>query len=514
MKKQITLQISIGLCITILLIILSCSSDDSTIVIPTEIEPISLDINDDGQLNILIIGTSTSINSSSSGFATDVIAEELHNILSQDAAIDSELHIAYEDIYSIKEVTFGLGQGGSVFNTNHYAHSLMQYYYWPDGQSERWDNLASDGAYQWDYVIVGADPYIISNVPGYYALGVNKVVSKISEGGAKPMLLMPWPKNETNTVSIDHFEEFTYRTADHAIVEVDVIPTGLAWKGLPSSKKDLATEHPSPNGAYLAAASIYAQLSDRSAAHSSYNYDDEIANSALETISTEADNSHYSGERSFVSPFKSCDIDDIVLNYNHTGTSSENGILNGLQWVIAQSDRTLTSGGTPPINFNYGRANTNFEPNKRYNIDPSQFDFSIGFPMQDNGNHGDTSLLYGLDKRYDDANNGTDLGTALYMIRNSELPNARAIPVRTLYAQIKDAIPSQSAYSDNWHMHGNLNRAIGAYMYTLLTGSCALGEAPDPSNSVEWNKWMCHKIGYETAYSLMYLKGNVPSCNE
>ena len=133
--------------------------------------------------------------------------------------------------------------------------------------------------------------------------------------------------------------------------------------------------------------------------------------------------------------------------------------------------------------------------------------------MQDNGNHGNTSMLYGLDKRVNEANNSTDLGTALYMIRNSELPNARAIPVRTLYAQLKEAIPTQSAYSDNWHMHGNLNKAIGAYMYTLLTGDCVLGEEPTDINSNEWKLWMSHKIGYETAYNLMYLKGTIPNCN-
>ena len=83
------------------------------------------------------------------------------------------------------------------------------------------------------------------------------------------------------------------------------------------------------------------------------------------------------------------------------------------------------------------------------------------------------------------------------MVRNSELPYARAIPIRTLYAQLKEAIPSQSAYSDSWHMHGNLDKATGAYMYTLLTGECNLGDQPIDQNSTEWQTWMAHKIGYE-----------------
>ncbi len=513
MKKQIVLYVLNILLFTVIISTLSCSSDDSSEILPDETTQISPDINDDGKLNILVIGTSQSINSSAGVFKSNNIAAELNSILSQDTSLDLEINIVFEDIFINKVITYGLGQAGTVVNTNQYSHSLMQYYYWPDGQSERQANLAGEGVHNWDYVVVSADLYIIAKLPGYSALGFNKIVSKIEEGGAKPLLLMQWPKDEATTASIVHFEEFTYRMADGAIVEVDVVPAGLSWEALPSAKKDEAIEHPTPNGAYLAAASIYAQILNKSASASNYNYDDDIADVALTIKTNEENSSHYSGERSFVSPFKSCDIDDNVLNYNHTGTSSENGILAGLQWVIGQSDRTIVSGGTPPINFNYGRANTNFEPNKRYNIDPAQFDFSLGFPMQDNGNHGNTSMLYGLDKRYNESDNGTDLGTALYMVRNSELPYARAIPVRSLYVQLQEVIPSQSAYSDNWHMHGNLNKSIGAYMYTLLTGDCALANEPVDQNSDEWNTWMSHKIGYETAYTLMTLKGIVPSCN-
>lgn len=512
MKKKFILN----LLLVITVMISGCSSDDAP-VIPPEDESttpvVSPDVNDDGKLNILLLGTSKSISDNSSGFATDKIALELTNILTQDASLNLQINIQHEDIYKRKEVTFGLGQAGNTLNVDHFSHSLMQYYYWPEGQSERLQNLANQTATKWDYVIIGADPHIIAKLPGYYALGVNKIAAKIAEGGAKPMLLMVWPKNETNTASISHFEEFVYRTADEAKVVLPTIPAGLAWEALPAAKKDETTVHPTPNGAYLAASSIYAQLLNKSASDSSYDYDDEIADTALTTKTNEENNTHYTGERTFISPYKSCAINDDVLNYNHTGTSSENGILNGLRWVIDQSDKTLVNGGTPPINFNYGRANTNFEPNKRYNINPAQFDFSIGFPMQDNGNHGNTSMLYGLDKRINEVENGTDLGVALFMERNSELPNARAIPVRTLYAQLKEAIPSQSAYSDNWHMHGNLDKAIGAYMYTLLTGECVLGAEPADVASNEWKLWMSHKIGYETAYTLMYLKGEVPNCN-
>jgi len=182
-------------------------------------------------------------------------------------------------------------------------------------------------------------------------------------------------------------------------------------------------------------------------------------------------------------------------------------------WVFNQSPKTLQAGGPSPINFNYGRANTNFEPNKRYKVDPELFDFSFGFPMQDHGNNGDVSMLYGIDKRASGTLNDTDVGVAQYMVEQSEIPYARGIPIRTLYAQMKDSIPNQSAYGDSWHMSGNLNIAIGAYMFTILNGTCVLGEEPENQDSNDWKSWMSHKIGYETAWNLMYLEGSTPECS-
>lgn len=505
------------LCFALLIFISSCSDDPDSVVDPDippieEVPDINPDINEDGKLNILVLGTSKSINNSSGAFASENIASELENILSQDEGFDLEVNISFEDIYRSKVVTFGLGQGGTELDYSFFSHSLTQYYYWPEQLTERHENLSGQGDFKWDYVVIGADPYILAKTPGYYSLGVNKIAAKVVEGGAKPLLIMLWPKDES-IASIDHFAEFTRRTADGAKVTVETIPAARAWDALPSGKKDSETKHPSPNGAYLTAASVYAQILNKSASNSAYQYDDEIADIAFKAKTDEEAIADFTEERSFVSPFKSCDIADSQLNYNHTGSSSENGILAGLRTAIGQSDRTLEKNGTPPINFNYGRANTNFEADKRYDIDPAKFDFSLGFPMQDNGNHGNTSMLYGLDKRLSESNNGTDLGTALYMVRNSELPHARAIPIRTLYAQMKEAISTQSAYRDNWHMHRDLDKAIGTYMYTLLTGECALGREPTDTSSDAWKTWMSQKIGYETAYNLMHLKGIAPGCD-
>ncbi|MFK8056049.1 MAG: MopE-related protein [Saprospiraceae bacterium] len=471
----------------------------------------NLDVNDDGTVNVLVIGTSLTIDRSGS-FSPDQITAELQSILANDPSTSLAVNVVAENIYTNKDVTLGLGGGGTEYTWAHHRHSLVQYYYWPEGREQRMDYLSGNAGTAWDYVVIGSDPYFVENVPGYYSLGVNKIAAKVTEGGAVPLLLMTWPKGATAD-DVAHFEEFTYRTADGASAALDVVPAGSAWQALSANKKDPSSSHPSPNGAYVTAAAIYSHIEGKSASTSSYSYDDEIATVAAETVQEELSQVHYSGVRKFLSPFKSCDLGDTTISYNHTGTSSERGILSGLNWVFNQSHKTLANGGGAPISFNYGRANTNFEPNKRYQVDSSRFRFSFGFPMQDHSNHGNTSMLYGIDMRSGGTLNDTDVGTARYMIQQGELPFGRAIPIRTLYAQMLEAMPGQSAYSDSWHMNKDLDKASAAYMYTLLNGTCVLGEEPVDQTSAEWRTWTSHKIGYETAWNLMYLEGTAPLCS-
>lgn len=502
----------------------SCSTDSSLDVLnpdgesneePNEENPeqtINADINGDGELNILVLGTSLSINSASEAFAPDAIANELNNILSQDVNNTATTYVEAEDIYARKEVAVALGSGGTPTDYTHYRHSLVQYYYWPEGKEDRMKKLSSAGDKKWDYVVIAADPYLVSTLPGYYSLGVNKIAAKVVEGGAKPLVLMMWPKAQTSLSPIAHFEEFTYRTSEGAKVAVETVPAGLAWESLASEKKDESSEHPSPNGAYTAAASIYAQVYGKSASESGYEYDAAIAEAAFSTVKSAANKNHFSGVRSHVSPFLACNINDPVIHFNHTGTSSENGILSGLNWVFGKSEQSLERDGPSPINFNFGRANTNFEADKRYKIDASAFDYSFGFPMQEGASTGNVSMLYGMDKRRSQTDNGTDLGVALYMVRQSEIPYARSIPIRTLYGQLKELNIVDSAYRDDWHMSRDLDKAAAGFIYTILTGNCDLGEEPTDTTSAAWKSWAAHKVGYETAWNVMYLDGNAPSC--
>ena len=419
------------------------------------------------------------------------------------------MQVVTEDVFTEKDVLLGLGQGAKENTLPHARHSLAQYYFWPEERDKRLENLSGQGDVVWDHVVIFGDPNLVQTMPGFYSFGVNLIAEKVREGGAQPLVFMPWLQ-AADQAEIEHFSEFTARTADGAMVPVPLIAAATAWNGLDEGKKVSATSHPSPNGAYLSAAAIYSQIFNRSAATSSYNYDDELAEQSYATVLAEAARSPDWAGRSFSSPFQAGGVADRVLNYNQTGSSSENGIRGGLQWVVAKANTQLTSGGAAPLNFNYGRANTNFEANKRYKVDANAYEFSLGFPMQDAGNHGDTSMLYGIDQRRSQSENGTDLGVAFYMAKNSELPEARAVPIRSLYALMKDQIPGQSAYRDSWHMHRDLDKAAGAFIFTLLTGHCALDDEPVDSDSSEWRSWMAHKIGYETAWSMMHLRARAP----
>ncbi|MEL6181752.1 MAG: hypothetical protein AAFS10_22520, partial [Myxococcota bacterium] len=224
--------------------------------------PPNPDLNGDGTLNILVLGTTRSIQRGGEAFAPEPIAAELRNILMADTTITTGVNVVAEDIYQTAQVTLGLGQGGMEFTWPYSSHSLTQYYHWPDGLDARMDRLSGQGDVVWDQVVVGADPYIVATTPGYYALGVHTIAAKVAEGGAQPLLLMTWPRD---TATLDHVAEHTYRTADGSPVPLPTIPAGRAWADLAAEQRDTSATHPTPNGAYLAAAAIYAHLYDRSA---------------------------------------------------------------------------------------------------------------------------------------------------------------------------------------------------------------------------------------------------------
>ena len=464
------------------------------------------DVNNDGNLNILVLGTTESINDNSEEFSPYQIAIELQNILLADTNVTLGLNVVAEDIYRSKNVSTGIANQ-ITSNLDYYCHSLFQYYFWPEDRSQRMQFLMGDSIFNWDYVVIGSDPYILSSMPGFYSLGVNKIAEKIVDGGGVPLLLMPWL---SDSASINHFEEFSYRTSDGSKVMLANIPAGLAWNNLPANKIDIDIFHPTPNGAYLSAASIYSHIFNRSASFSNYIYDDVIADIADSTIFSAVSNNHYSGCRSFISPFKSCDIVDSMLIYNHGGTSTEYGILNGLNWVFSEAQKTLQYSANAPIDFNYGRSSMG--TTHLYVVDSAMFDFSFGYPLQDDLSTGLISMQYGIDKRVSSNDVETDLGVAVHMVNNSELPYARNVPLRSIISQMLEEIPGVNIYpiGDPWHLSSDVNIAIASYMYTILTGDCALYGTPLPTDSITWRTYMSYKVGYTTAWNVMHMQRLTP----
>ena len=470
----------------------------------------SPDRSGDGVVRILVLGSSRSMGGAATTFSPEAIAAELGRILEGDDGTE-RVEVTAHDLYASKDVTLGLGQNGAQVTYTHHRHSLAQFYYWPEDQQARWRMLSGGDDQVWDYVVISPDPYVMAQLPGYHALGAHKVAAAVVSSGGQPLLLTGWARGNETEAAVDQMESIAHRVALGAATSLEVVPAGRAWHALGDRQQPGAgSDHPSPQGAYLAAAAIYAKITRRSAAESGYTFDDEAAEVAYEVVAA-AEPTAQEGVAVPLTPFRGCGVDEQVISYHHTGSSSERGILGGLNWVFDQAPQTLQNGGEAPINFNFGRANSNFEPNKRYRVDPSQFGFSFGFPMQDNGNFGDESMRYGLDHRDSGTLNDTDLGVARFMIEQSELPHARAVPIRTLYAQLREAIPGQSAYRDAWHMHRDLDKAVGGYLYTLLTGQCALGQEPGERDSAAWRSWRAHQIGYQTAWTLMTLEA-APSC--
>ena len=467
----------------------------------------AIDLNDDGTIKILLLGSSRGIEANRPGFAVDDIAIKLQTLLESADTVNSSVIVAAEDLYRTKQLDTGYGQGGDVYNWAYYCHSLMQYLVWPDDLEQRRQALRGLADHDWDHVIVTGDPGIILKTPGFHALGVHELATLVDEGDAQLHLLVGWTNQPDD-------QERLSRAADiiqaNARFEIGLIPAANAWWAIPDTLRDSGPDHPSENGAKLAAATILSHFLDRPVSVGATGSDLDLYSAAFDAVQTRRESAIAGPNELGARPFAPAGISARKLHFNHTGTSSENGILRGLRWVTAQGRVALERGGNAPIHFNYGRANTEFEANKRYRIAPDEFDYSLGFPMQDHSNHGDITMLYGLDKRRSDDENGTDLGVARKMSRDNELPYARAIPIRTLHARLRAALPDQSAYSDGWHMNHDLDKASGAFMYTLLTGHCALEDAPADQNTPEWRAWFAHKIGFQTAWSLMNLSGHTP----
>ena len=483
-------------------------------------------------LDILVVGSTRSFSDSSlttwnesnvvhqAAFNPSNIAVELQSILDQDSAITETVNVVFDDIY--KSDTRYVQTSKDGYNTwQLHCYSLAQHFMWPAGKTNRLANLRGADGTAWDYVVIMADPYIMGNFPGMYTEGAKMLIDEVRAGTAEPILMAQWP--ETNSIfSVSNFNEAVYRTGDSA--DVRVVPAGKAWDSL--TPKTPSASHPTPDGAYLAAASIYAELYSQSATNSSYTYDNSIADHALSVVQTNQGVSQYSGAYTNLTPFTMKYVYKRLVSYRQTGTSTENGIQTELTQIDTLYGIDVTSTAThdpTDWDFNYGRGNDRWEDNKDYEVNPALYDRAYGFPMHYYGmTNAIRHMQYGIDKQnFDDDpwytyEDGTDLGIAYNMIRpftrEDSLPaDVRCIPIRLMWAKMAAlAAPGLNPLGDNTHMAGHLNNASAAFMLTLLSGRCPITDEPTPQGSGAWNEWLGQKIGYETAWQMAHLTTRAP----
>jgi hypothetical protein len=248
-------------------------------------------------LDILIIGSSHSFSETNesgvvheTAFDPTPIQTQLQSILTGDAAVTETVNVVFEDIYRTKVESTGWGGGGALQNFNYHCYSLAQYFMWPDGRTDRLANLRGASGTAWDHIIILEDPYVLANFPGMYAEAVRLYHEEISQGTAELVLMSQWP-GETSSFSALGHHELAYRAGDP--IGIEVIPAAKAWHHL--NPKVTSTTHPTLDGAYLAASSIYAALLNRSAASSGYDYDDTIADHAFTITQNNDGVAQYSG---------------------------------------------------------------------------------------------------------------------------------------------------------------------------------------------------------------------------
>jgi len=463
---------------------------------------------DEESLDILVIGSDKVMDTSESAFSPVIIADRLRDILSADKKIEKKINVVLDNYYKSKK---GVVTGYGTFKPTCYSHTLVQHYYWPDGRDDRLKNLRGESGTDWDYVVMMDDAYMLANTPGYHAEGVNAITEEVLSGGAVPLLLMQWPGSGSKFTTA-HLSEISYRVGDGA--GATVVPAGNAWHTL--KKKDEHANHPTPDGAYLAAASIYSEIFKRSASDSDYSYNDTIADHVWSSAQAERDKTHYTGKYSFLSPICFGKNFDRHVNFNHSGTSTESGTSRNLLIMLERMKMTckpyhlVFKKTVPeelrPTAFNYGRS-WGFEPGKRYRPDPTMSRVSFSYAFQDSGKNNAASLshLYAIDKR-GNFFTGTEGRVIRDILTKGELAKgARCVPDRIMWCKLHDIDPTYVA------VHGHKKEfylaASAAYMVTLLSGRCPISKEPPIRESGVWHSWRASVVGYKTAVRMCTLQG-------
>lgn len=461
--------------------------------------PLPLRAADDGQLRILLLGSSEAYQpdpdivwGAEDAFPPGPIASNLEQILSHDTNILESVVVQPWDLIQT--------------HADLISHTLMSWFYWPDLHTNNLGLLHQ----AWDYVVMIDDPHVACMFPEYTLEGVKQIGAEVREGGGRPLLVMTWSSGE-NELSL--FGEMTYRVGDGT--DTPVVPAGYAWMNVAPELQD-AGQRPTPRGSYVTAAAIYSTIFGRSAKASGYvppdcspSQRDTLADTALDTIQQEATQEHYSGSyegptRLITPPNKKRYLECADFN-----SSTETGIWNALLAIFSltriSAYRYTSSYQTFPLNIGHV---IDFCQSRFWdNADTNYWRNQAVFDYQDD--YGITSMVRSVDEvmySIPSPEQESDADICRYVTNEG----GYFVPVRLLWSRLRTAHPEIPCQPDGHHMSDSYLQGIATMMYTLLSGRCPIGDEPANPASSEWQTWYCRKTGYEIAWQLATLNSRAP----
>jgi hypothetical protein len=437
-------------------------------------------------VNVLFLGSNKAnsnqlIGITANTFLLESVSTEFENILSQ--ANKGTVDVDFEDL----DVYVANGGTQYAFETDEgnlvlYRHSIP----FAERDTVRLPLLRGETK-SYDYVVITDDPTNMEHLPGLYAQGVKTVVEEIRKSGAEPILLMTWP-GATSLSTVAHYKEVVYRTAKG--LNLRVVPAALAWEDAGAIHGDT---HPTDDGAYIAAASVYAQIYNESASKSNYNPAKHSLADGAKDIVDENLNTEYSGIYHWDgNPLKSLFLPYRAWSISSAGKSTEGTFAEQAKNLGAKEyNRFLHNVDGESISMPNGIRHTRITGN-------TTGGFALNYFFAHPGNSSiSNETLAGR------------LGGALmwgHLYRYTVSPTAgRYLPISLLWMEIIKEFPN-AAFMHSGHIGPIATRATSAFHITQLTGKCPLGPKPNPVDE----NWWATKVGYELAWTMSTLQARAP----
>jgi hypothetical protein len=384
--------------------------------------------------------------------------------------------------------------------TSSYGSNLVSWYHETATDNEtahlaKLQKLRSEAGTQWDYIILLEERATIEKHPGHFCVGVSDIYKEIQRGAHKAELVLAvqWPTtvstNRVNTIA--YYGEVAYRVGNS--LGVKVAPAGMAWD---ASGRPSGTTQKNKDAAYIAAATLYSQIWNKSAATSTYNYSSTFAQNAWTAVTNNQNATHYSGK--FVDP---------------TGIYNMGSVMDRKVGLVVGRDSSTE--GMFAGNF------TNLTREARLNdLWSSDGAFQYVKMVRPGDGIGAPERMYTT--QFDWISHHS--GTAIYSISNSVgyylksgadsyasqvsagNTNWRHMPDRLMFVQYRRENNNNILAWVGGHMSDFGIRLRCSYMYTLRTGRCPI---PGPARYGD-SYWDAVRIGHETAWRLSTLQARVP----